>query len=173
MRAAVARKIENLVSRVAAAVFGGACGYSTFTLLTGLGAQPSRMAMALGAAAFGYLLCDRLLAKVGVATPRFAVPVFNVAAIEPMGPAELELTDSDRLVPAAGAGEPLELDDVLAEIGPDARVVRLFDPAAMPTPGQLKARIDRHLDQGVSGSAPPDASQALYDALSELRRSMR
>jgi hypothetical protein len=104
-------------------------------------------------------------------------------------PVELILTDADR-VPTAPthAPEELMLDDILAELGPDSRVVRLFDPAAMPTPGQLNARIERHLGEGTSPIAPPDASpadaspadaspadasQALYDALAELRRSLR
>jgi hypothetical protein len=88
---------------------------------------------------------------------------------------ELVLTDADRLEAAAAPGqdEPLVLDDILAEIGPDARVVRLFDRKAMPTPGQLKSRIDRHLGQGSSDAAQSDASQALSDALAELKRSLR
>jgi len=69
--------------------------------------------------------------------------------------------------------EPLELEDVLAEIGPEARVVRLFDPKRMPTPGQMKSRIDDHLAQGSAADAPIDASQALSDALAELKRSLR
>jgi hypothetical protein len=47
----------------------------------------------------------------------------------------------------------LLLDDAAA--GGDSRVVRLFDPSASPR------------------AAPPDASQALYDALAKLRRSLR
>jgi hypothetical protein len=88
---------------------------------------------------------------------------------------ELVLTDADRLEAAAAPGqdEPLVLDDILAAIGPDARVVRLFDRKAMPTPGQLKSRIDRHLGQGSSDAAQSDASQALSDALAELKRSLR
>jgi hypothetical protein len=70
---------------------------------------------------------------------------------------------------------PLLLDDVLAELRPDSRVVQLFDPERMPTAGQLKSRIDRHLGR-VARDAParhaPDASQALYDALADLRRSL-
>jgi hypothetical protein len=83
------------------------------------------------------------------------VPVFDVRQIEPIEdnkPAE----------------EPLPLDDILAELGSDSRVVRLFDPAAMPSPAELSARIDRHLDP-----APADASEALHEALAELRRSLR
>jgi hypothetical protein len=79
--------------------------------------------------------------------------------------------------------EPLVLDDILAEIGSDARVVRLFDRNAMPapalTPGQLQSRIADHLADGGPLSAPynppatNDASQALSAALAELRRSLR
>ena len=73
--------------------------------------------------------------------------------------------------PAAGdEEEPLLLDDILAELGPDSRVVRLFDRDAMPTPAELKSRIDRHL--GADGGIP-DAGQALNEALDELRRSIR
>jgi hypothetical protein len=50
--------------------------------------------------------------------------------------------------------------------------VRLFDAGEMPTPGQLNARIERHLGEESASTAPPDASQALYDALAELRRSL-
>ena len=39
---------------------------------------------------------------------------------------------------------------------------------AMPTPAQLKVRIDRHRDGGTSASPSPDASQALFEALAEL-----
>jgi len=84
---------------------------------------------------------------------------------------ELVLTEADRVEPAA-SGEPLVLDDILAELGPDARVVRLFDRKGMPTPGQLQSRIDSHLAQGSPAGAS-DASQALSDALAELRRSLR
>ena len=83
---------------------------------------------------------------------------------------ELLLTDADRL--EAGT-DPLVLDDILTEMGPDSRVVRLFDRKAMPTPGQLKSRIDSHLDRAAQPTAPEDAAQALSDALAELRRSLR
>jgi hypothetical protein len=85
---------------------------------------------------------------------------------------ELVLTEADR-VESPASGEPLVLDDILAELGPDARVVRLFDRKAMPTPGQLKSRIDSHLGQIPPSAGASDASQALADALAELRRSLR
>lgn len=69
--------------------------------------------------------------------------------------------------------EPLVLDDVIAQLAPDSRVVRLFDPVAMPTAGELNQRIERHLVRGAAPAAPADASQALHEALAELRRSLR
>lgn len=85
---------------------------------------------------------------------------------------ELVLTEADR-VGSPASGEPLVLDDILAELGSDSRVVRLFDRKAMPTPGQLKSRIDSHLGQSSAPAGASDASQALADALAELRRSLR
>lgn len=106
-------------------------------------------------------------------------------------PGELLLTEAERIRPddTNADSAPLLLDDILADIGPDARVVRLFDrkamPAPGPTPGELQARIARHLADGAlpsapsdlraprNVSAPPDASHALSAALAELRRSLR
>lgn len=85
---------------------------------------------------------------------------------------ELLLTRADRLN-APAHPEPFMLDDILAELGGECRVVQLFDRTAMPTPGQLKSRIDDHLEQEVRRSGESDASQALSDALAELRRSLR
>ena len=103
-----------------------------------------------------------------------SIPDFALVDV-PDAADELLLSDEDRLVtsPVAATGELL-LDDVLSELAPDSRVVRLFDRAAMPTPGELQARIDRHLDLAARVSqAEPDASEALHDALADLRRSLR
>jgi hypothetical protein len=43
----------------------------------------------------------------------------------------------------------------------------------MPTPGELKSRIDDRLGEGSAAAAPSDAAQALSDALAELKRSLR
>ena len=96
---------------------------------------------------------------------------FRLAEFEPceLDPAELLLTGA--AIHHGPATHELVLDDALAPADPESRVVRLFDVSAMPSPGELKARIDRHLDGPPS--APPDASQALFDALAELRSSLR
>lgn len=88
---------------------------------------------------------------------------------------ELILLEEDRFVPTPSQRDepPLMLDDILAELEPGSRVVRLFDRKAMPTPGQLKSRIDRHLGQETGMGKVPDASEALSEALAELRRSLR
>ena len=70
----------------------------------------------------------------------------------------------------AETGELL-LEDVLAELRPDSRVIRLFDPAAMPTAGELHSQIERHLNQ--RNQEHSGAAQALNDALADLRRSLR
>jgi hypothetical protein len=73
---------------------------------------------------------------------------FDLPAFEPV-PFEFEVPDE------------LVLDDVLESAAPDARVIRLFDP-------RLESeRVAR------SNSSPADASQALSEALDELRRSLR
>lgn len=177
-------RIEKAVDRAAAAVFALACGYAAYAWFAAV-AGPFLLAKTAAAGVFAYLLCLRALTSVQPLSPRLAVPPFEVGDIEMdelllterYEPDELLLTEryeADELLLTEryeSAEEPLVLDDILDQLSPDSRVVRLFDPAAMPTPAQLKSRIDRHLD----GAAPeaPDASQALHDALAELRRSIR
>lgn len=71
----------------------------------------------------------------------------------------------------------LLLDDPLPAPAVDSRVVQLFAGNRMPTAGQLQRRIDRHLagDEQHHDRAPTpqDASDALSEALAELRRSLR
>jgi hypothetical protein len=115
---------------------------------------------------------DRLWNVEPVLTDRAGGDELVLAEADRFDPDELLLTAADRLNAPAHA-EPFVLDDILAELGPDSRVVRLFDRKAMPTPGQLKSRIDDHLEQEERRSGMSDASQALSDALAELRRSLR
>ena len=75
---------------------------------------------------------------------------------------------------ASDAVAELLLDDALPAATPDSRVVQLFADGRMPTAGQLKLRIDRHLADGDQPAmATRDASDALNEALAELRRSLR
>lgn len=66
----------------------------------------------------------------------------------------------------------LLLNDPIVPLASHSRVVQLFAIQPMPTAGQLADRIDRHL-----GHAPAipmvDATDALHEALAELRRSLR
>jgi len=164
MEARHVQRLESAVDGIAAAVLAVAAGYCG--LATGL--PP----LAATASAVLILLAGWKILGAGAAGPQtFLLPAFDPAPLPAAEPAEeLILTDSDRLDHSQVADE-LVLDDVLARLEDFSRVVRLFDRSAMPTPGELKSRIDRHLE--TPASAPPDASQALHDALSQLRRTLR
>ena len=74
--------------------------------------------------------------------------------------------------PVARPLDELVLDAPMRVPSADSRVVRLFDPAAMPvTRSSPSSRGDPINDRPSVVSA--DASQALRDALNELRRSLR
>src|SRR5437870_5428402 len=89
--------------------------------------EPALSAYGGGASALAFLLCSRVFTAAR-RKPHFPVPVFDLREVETFESGdELLLTDADRLRPVPGQEEPLVLDDILAEIGPDARVVRLFD----------------------------------------------
>jgi hypothetical protein len=200
MDGTVIGRIETGTARGAAALFAAAVGYSAFGLATAAGLEPPIAWGAAAAGALAYWPCSRALGS-RQGRRSFAIPEFSLRAFEFGEPAEelllterlanddelllterlasedeLVLTDADRVDAA------LVLDDIVAELGPDSRVVRLFDRNAMaaePTPGQLQSRISDHLKGGTPPFAPPgssaasDASQALSAALAELRRSLR
>lgn len=170
-----------MAEAAAAAALGGACAFAAARLLLAhgmVGGVPAASALTCGLV---FLLAYAALSR-GASAGSHHVPAFALEPLpkldrEPLG--ELLLTDADRRVcdlreDSGGAdGGELLLDDILAELQPDDRVVRLFDVNPLPTPGQLQARIDRHLSSSGSRSAPPDASEALHQALAELRRSLR
>ncbi len=94
---------------------------------------------------------------------------------------------------ATAPDEPMVLDDPLPQAEHDSRVVQLFAPGEGPTAGEIKARIDRHLAEtqrtgaalpelaaaepashvAAQTSFPPDATEALYAALEDIRRSLQ
>lgn len=183
MQAASAIRIEQNVDRAASALFAAACAYAAYAWLGAHVAPPVLAAETLAAAALAYLLANRSLGSLQPESRRLPVPFFDVREIESVEPQELLLTEkyevpelllTDRHEPPAPmSAEPLWLDDILAELSGDSHVVRLFDPATMPTPGQLKSRIDEHLDVEATPEQHADGVQALHDALAELRRSLR
>ena len=200
MDAAVIERIETGAERGASALFAVALGYSAYAFAGTAGVEPRLALAAAGAGALAYLPCSRLLSLAGRRPRSFEVRLYAARDLEfEDAPEELLLTDrvqpeelllTDRLQPdelllseadRVGSEAPLDLNDIFEEIGPDSRVVRLFDRRAMPapTPGQLQSRIAEHMSDGTSRSAPPnlagpsDASKALSEALAELRRSLR
>lgn len=168
MQAETATRIERHVDRTASLLFAMAAGYAAWSAFAWRLVPLERGAAAGAIATLVWLMGFRLLEKIEPEPRKLPVPVFDVREIDAVAPEELLLTE--RYEPAE---EPLVLEDILGEIEPDSRVVRLFDPAAMPTPGQLNDRIQRHLVRGAPPAPPQDASQALHDALAELRRSLR
>ena len=159
-------RIETGIDSAAAALYAAA----TALVLSRLSASDAYVVFGALTAFAG---CFYGLRSVEPEPTKFALGAFEPAIFELAEPSELVLTDGDRLHLFAADDEPLVLDDILAEIGPDSRVVRLFDRAAMPTPGELNERVDRHLGKAADGSSPADASAALHQALAELRRSLR
>jgi hypothetical protein len=172
MQAGSVMLIEKNVDRAASALFAAAGGYAAYVWLAPRSGGPLLAAEAAAVAALAFLLCIRSLSAIHPKARRLRVPVFDVRDIELGELPELLLTDRHE-EPTARLEEPLDLDDILVELDPESRVVRLFDPAAMPTPGQLNARIERHLVGDSSAAASQDASQALHEALEQLRRSLR
>ena len=148
-------KIESAVDAGAALLLAAAASYALWTIVA---AQSVAAAGGVGA----FAACLAGLRRIPSAAPcdedapRCVTPVADL------------LAEADRSL--AHAEDELVLEDILAALGPDSRVVRLFEPGNMPTPAQMKARIDRHLEG--DGTAAPDASQALHDALADLRRSL-
>jgi hypothetical protein len=177
MRGRREERIEKIVDRIAAGVLAAAAGVSLFALF-GTIAPGVRLALAAASALASYGLAVTLLGRVKPGSPKLPLRTFSPAEllVEEMDEllltdqVELLLTDADRFKPAR---DELVLDDILARLGPQSRVVRLFDPLAMPTPGQLNARIEQHLHASPPKPAAADASEALYEALNELRRSLR
>lgn len=142
---------------------GGAC-----LLLLGMPRQ------AVAAAAMLCLGALAVLRQVRPEARRFRVRAFELPPVEFAAadePDVLELTEVDD-------DEPLELIDALPQAPEDSRVVQLFAPRPLPTPGELARRIDDHLEQGGDERGGKvlelevDAAAALRQALGDLRRSL-
>jgi hypothetical protein len=164
----VAERIEGIASVAAAAILAAAVAYALSRVAT------SAVTVAAAAAA-ALLVALQILRSIGPNEGELSLAAFEPAELVIEEQDELILTETDRVDQAQSYDRDnvLVLDDILTELGDGSRVVRLFDASAMPTPGQLKARIDRHLDHAHSQNASADASEALHDALATLRRSLR
>ncbi|MEO6434033.1 MAG: hypothetical protein ABIO29_08685 [Sphingomicrobium sp.] len=169
--------IERLIDFGVAGLFAIACAFPAFMLLPAMGQSALAVAGLLAVIAFGTAL--RVLRRVD-RSPRQVVqfdlmPMPQFPALEP-----LELRPSDVFTPApTPAPQALELDDELTALSPDSRVVQLFGIPSQTTAGELAVRIERHLahrDAPVR-TAPnqlaPDASGELFEALDQLRASLR
>lgn len=181
MRGGKRERIERAVDFGASASFAGAVGFSLLELLRDTVAQPS-LSIAAGCSAIAaFLLSVGLLRRIAAKSPDFVMRTFQLPELGFEGlyellltqQVELLLTDADRLKPQRSTEEELVLNDILEKLGPQSRVVRLFDPAAMPTPAELNDRIERHLRASTPQAEVADASDALYQALNDLRRSLR
>lgn len=161
-----------------AAIFGSAAAFASSTALSLARFDVIPLCTGFGAFAVAWLLLGRL----GRGSRPLPLASFNQSDLERElailaeemqrgdDQAEFEELILEDEVPADLDCE-LVLDDPLAAVDEDSRVVRLFDPAS-ETAGQMQARIDRHLR---STARPPlsDATQELHDALSALRQSLR
>ena len=146
-------RVELWLDGAAAAVLGAAFAFCT-TLL-GAGAA----GVVFGAAAFP-------MAFAGLRTVK-SVRSLPLAEFEPV-PFEFA---ADELLLTERVAEELLLDDALAPAPGDSRVVQLFGTRPLPTAGELHRSIEQHLASRQASS--PDATQALSDALAELRRNLR
>jgi hypothetical protein len=132
----------------------------------------ARQPVALGVALVGGALGWLIVRGAGGGAARLALPEFAIGAVafEAIKLAEPEATDDDVLI----LDQPVEIKLV------PRRVVSLFGADEVPTAGELQRRIAAHLTAHpappVPGTAPhavPDASDALFEALADLRRSLR
>ena len=138
-------RAELAADVAAAALFAAAVAYAHATL-----AQAGPVSAAIAAA--GFVLVTIALGQVRVDERHFALPAFEPLRIEPTQVAQGDVT-----------AEELLLHDEPTAVDPNARVVQLFGPSRGRGAGELQSR--------GPGTDLPDASQALIDALCELRRS--
>jgi len=155
---------------VPAVLFGTAAGFCASKLT---GVPPlSLTPIGAGAAAFGVAWLALRLFRGN--QPQFPMPIFDPADYEPEVVEAGEPVVEELLLDEPVAEE--EEDELLLEVrawpsAEDSRVIRLFDPARMPTAGELQQRIDRHLQS--PDRVIPDAAQELHDAIAALRQSLR
>jgi len=161
-----------IIDGVAAALLGAAVGACLLML-----GQPSA---AVGAGPAIVVLVLAGLRQIRPEPRRFRLPAFALHEVVFTQPLR-ELSEESILeLTEVAAEEPLELVDPLPAFAEDSRVVQLFAPRPLPTPGELARRIDHHLERGQEEGRSGgqvydleiDAAAALRQALGELRRSL-
>lgn len=172
-------RFDGLVELGGAAALGLAAGFAGLRLAPSLQLAPAAAMTASAAACFGLGMLAMRAVK-----PDQRAHALAEFHVEPMANDDDVLLldvihDEPLLLTDVVEDDAMLLDDPLSGLDPDSRVVQLFASPRVPTPGQLKDRIDRHLATGTmhvvhefEGPAP-DAADALYAALADLRRSLR
>jgi hypothetical protein len=151
---------EWLIDAAAAAVLG--CAIALACAKLAMGPQP--LVAGLG----GFALALAALRCVPAGDRKLVVPDFDAIPLAFTDAAEQAPPVEDALV----VEDALLLEDVLAPPAADARVVQLFDTARMAAAGELVAGHDRQSGRAPAHPELHDASQALTDALRELRRAL-
>ena len=154
---------------VPAALFGAAAGFCATKLAALAPLSLGPLGIGVAAAAAAWLLLRLFRGN----QPQFPIPLFDPADYEPEAMFEAAAVEEPLLLEGPVAREE---DELLLEVRAwpafdDPRVVRLFDPARMPSAGELQERIDRHLQSPQREI--PDAAQELHDAIAALRQSLR
>lgn len=156
----------------AASVLGIAAGYAGLALSA---SPPLAAAVALAGSIGAFFVLLRSAAPAQLTLPAFAAAI--------LAEGELLLTPEQRVHPdELLLDRPLPLGELLLEdrLTPAedvSRVVRLFDCSRLSDPGELQARIERHLQASreprAEPLAPSDDSAALHQALAALKHSLR
>ncbi|MBB3763387.1 hypothetical protein [Sphingomicrobium lutaoense] len=165
-------RLDSMIDVAAALVMALAGGWSMLMLFPDLG-----LAATGGAALLVFAMTHAVMRLVGRPLVLGRVKPHPIAPL----PFDEEAWAGDARDEAApppvipAEDEPLVLDDILAEMAPSSRVVRLFAPEEVPTAGELKERIDRHLEgpeERIERPTPvelPDASERLAAAMGRAR----
>jgi hypothetical protein len=165
------RMLARLLEIIAAASLGFAVALASWSFSAGL-AILSRCAAASLAGAAAFTLALKLLERVA-GGERLRIAPFQA---QPVAALEFMSRLHDVLAEATAAdlrADELLLEDALVGLGSDSRVVQLFRASPLPTAGELRARIDRHLvGRSDVAPAPIDDSGELFEALESLKRSL-
>lgn len=164
-------RYDSLIDIAAGAVMAGAVGYCLFT-----GWSPDDVSIAGGGGLLAFAGTFGVMRKVAPTTTL-------ETESEPIVPEALDFTTEEDVVDAPVEDEPeaddqsflkpapdvpyegeLVLDDIVAELEPQSRVVRLFAPEVESDPAALRARVDRHL----AGEAAAEDERALLATKPEL-----